>query len=88
MKLTSITKIGVVAAILTTALAAAAPASADSYRGYFGERDGAGMRVVIHDNHRDSRDRHVVVQRDAFFGHARGHHYGWNWRQRDREFRY
>ena len=87
MKLIGITKIGAVAAILTTALAAAAPASADSYRGHFDDRDGASMRVVIHDNHRDFRDRHDM-QRDAFVRHGRFHHYGWDWRQHDREFRY
>ena len=88
MKFLNLTKIGVLAAVMTTALAAAAPASADSYRGYFGDRDRASVGIVIRDNHRDFRDRHDGWQRDAFFSHARGHHYGWDWQRHDREFRY
>jgi hypothetical protein len=88
MKLAGITKIGAVAAILTTALAVAAPASADSYRGDFGDRDGASMHIVVRDDHRDFRHGRDMWQRDAFFRHARFHHYGWDWRHHDREFRY
>ena len=88
MRLTGMTKIGAIAAVLTAVLAAAAPASADSYRAYFGDRDGAGMRVVIHDNHRDFRDRHEMQRRDTFPRQARFRHYGWDYQHRDREFRY
>ena len=89
MKFMNVTKLGAIAAVLIAAVSAAAPAGADTYRGYFGDRDGASMRIVVRDNHRDFDRRHDMWQRDAFFfHHARFHPHGWDWQHRDREFRY
>jgi hypothetical protein len=88
MSLSGMTKIGAIAAVLATALAAAAPASAEMYRANFGDRDGASMRIVVRDHQRDFRDRHEMLRREAFVHQARFHHYGWHWRQHGRDFRY
>ena len=88
MKLTDMTKTGAIAAVLTTVLTAAAPASADDYRGDFGDRDGASMRIVVREHQRDLRNWREMLRRDAFVHQTRFHHYRWGWRQHDREFRY
>ena len=87
MRLTGMMKFATITAVLSTALAVAAPASADSHRGYFGDRGGSGQRIVVRDHDRDFRGRHEMRRRDEFVHQARFHHYGWSWHHRDGQFR-
>ena len=91
MRLSSITKIGAIAAVLLSAGVATVPASADTYRGYFSDKAPAMTVQVRYDRNdhrfiprRDYR-RELLLREMQQHRHARFHHYGWEWQHNDHD---
>jgi len=90
MRLPSIAKLGAVAAVLLSVGAAAAPASADTYRGYFADGAPAMTGQVRYDRNDHRFVQHLDYRRELLLRemqhrHARFHHYGWEWRHNDHD---